>query len=191
MECSRHRRPFTWVDTVALLLATLLGLAMSKDVLDGYDQFSQAIGQPRIEGFARWGPGTVPLFVCWSLTLLTMRVGLRPRRRLMREPGIAPGVVIAILTVREVAAAVAGRYWSTIWVPPLTLWGPFSVLGWLGSWLPDVSQSAGFAVAAIWLVLGIGRWWRPEPSWIDRAGRALGVYWIAIFVMHSYKSLAS
>jgi hypothetical protein len=36
----------------------------------------------------------------------------------------------------------------------------------------------GFAVLAIWSVLGLSGAWRPERSWIDRAGRALGAYWV-------------
>ena len=28
--------------------------------------------------------------------------------------------------------------------------------------------------------------WRPEPSWIDRAGRALGIYWILISVFFGW-----
>ncbi len=29
-----------------------------------------------------------------------------------------------------------------------------------------------------WLLLVLGRRWRPEPGWIDRAGRLLGWSWI-------------
>jgi hypothetical protein len=35
------------------------------------------------------------------------------------------------------------------------------------------------AVAAIWSLLIFEQRWRPEPSWIDRAGRCLGIYWLA------------
>ena len=31
-----------------------------------------------------------------------------------------------------------------------------------------------------WLIMVLGGWWRPEPSAIDRLGRALGVAWIAV-----------
>jgi hypothetical protein len=36
------------------------------------------------------------------------------------------------------------------------------------------------AVVASWVALALARRWRPEPSWVDRAGRALGAYWIAL-----------
>jgi hypothetical protein len=34
------------------------------------------------------------------------------------------------------------------------------------------------AVAGAWLALVLSGRWRPEPDWIDRAGRAFGVCWI-------------
>jgi hypothetical protein len=36
----------------------------------------------------------------------------------------------------------------------------------------------GLAVAVAWLMLGIGGRWRPERSWVDRSGRALGALWL-------------
>jgi hypothetical protein len=36
------------------------------------------------------------------------------------------------------------------------------------------------AVAAAWLLLAVGGHRRSEPHWLDRLGRALGAYWIAI-----------
>ena len=34
-------------------------------------------------------------------------------------------------------------------------------------------------MAGSWLTLSLNRRWRPEPTWLDRLGRALGLYWIA------------
>ena len=36
----------------------------------------------------------------------------------------------------------------------------------------------GLAVLASWVTQMSGRRWRPEPSWIDRAGRVMGAAWI-------------
>jgi hypothetical protein len=41
-------------------------------------------------------------------------------------------------------------------------------------------SDAGGAVALAWLVAGAGGRWRPEPSWVDRAGRLLGVAWLIL-----------
>jgi hypothetical protein len=40
------------------------------------------------------------------------------------------------------------------------------------------SRHTGLVVAGAWLALILARAWRPEPSWSDRAGRMLGVFWI-------------
>ena len=34
------------------------------------------------------------------------------------------------------------------------------------------------AVAGAWLALALSGRWRPEPDWLDRAGRVLGLLWI-------------
>jgi hypothetical protein len=42
------------------------------------------------------------------------------------------------------------------------------------------SPGVGIAVIVAWSVLWANRRWRPEPSWIDRTGRLLGVYWVGL-----------
>lgn len=56
----------------------------------------------------------------------------------------------------------------------------FDVLGCHGTWVAAVASPCGPAVAAVWLVLAVAGRWRPEPSWIDRSGRVLGVTWIVL-----------
>jgi hypothetical protein len=41
----------------------------------------------------------------------------------------------------------------------------------------------GFAILGGWVALVLSGRWRPEPSWIDRAGRIIGVTWIAAVVL--------
>jgi hypothetical protein len=40
------------------------------------------------------------------------------------------------------------------------------------------------AVAGAWFVLALAGWWRPEPSWIDRAGRVVGFLWIVPYLVY-------
>jgi hypothetical protein len=40
------------------------------------------------------------------------------------------------------------------------------------------------AVAGAWLTLVLAGWWRPERSWIDRFGRALGFAWIGVSLIY-------
>jgi hypothetical protein len=51
------------------------------------------------------------------------------------------------------------------------------------------SMQTGHGVAAAWLIMALGGWWRPERSTIDRIGRALGFAWIAIMVAGLCESL--
>ena len=44
----------------------------------------------------------------------------------------------------------------------------------------------GGAVVSIWIVMGLSGTWRAEPSWIDRAGRALGIYWVSTSVLFGW-----
>ncbi len=49
-----------------------------------------------------------------------------------------------------------------------------SIIKLLAAFLP------GTFVVWVWLILVYGRKWRPEPSWIDRAGRLIGFFWILL-----------
>ncbi len=44
--------------------------------------------------------------------------------------------------------------------------------------VPFVPIVCGLAVLVSWVTLLARRRWRADPSWVDRFGRALGVYWI-------------
>ena len=43
---------------------------------------------------------------------------------------------------------------------------------------PVPSAIVPSTVAVAWLVLAVSRKWQAEPSWIDRAGRLVGVLWL-------------
>jgi hypothetical protein len=48
----------------------------------------------------------------------------------------------------------------------------------LGAIALGLGESPGLAVAGAYLALWAAGLWRSEPTWIDRAGRALGWFWI-------------
>jgi hypothetical protein len=108
------------------------------------------------------------------MALLFLRL-LQPRpvvRGLARQPGFVASLVLFVggsMTFSNVS--------RNIYLP------------WRGlhftDFFPYLFQTferaeVGFAVAASWLVLVVGRRWRPEPSWIDRCGRAGGAYGIML-----------
>jgi len=40
----------------------------------------------------------------------------------------------------------------------------------------------GLAVLACWMILGMSKAWEAEPSWPNRLGTILGVYWLAMIM---------
>jgi hypothetical protein len=62
-----------------------------------------------------------------------------------------------------------------LWATGGAIWGIIAI-AWLGFQSPVVVPGA---VAAAWLVLIVTKRWVAEPSWIDRAGRAIGICWLA------------
>jgi hypothetical protein len=114
----------------------------------------------------------VPLVAVWTLALIPIRlVGPRPRlRRLARQPGMtaicAAGAAFAVVGPFGLIEVFADQgapslicvslYWTPLFVP----------------------MFVGWAVLVSWMTLLIGRRWRAERSWVDRAGRATGVFWI-------------
>ena len=96
-----------------------------------------------------------PFLLFLSPTLLWLRIR-KPRPNwgnLMRQPG---------------TIACTGGMLTALLAP---LWG--ALVG--GSWFV-----LSFGIVPIsWLILGASRQWRFEASWLDRAGRMIGIGWIA------------
>jgi hypothetical protein len=181
MARARGRNAFTWFDAVVLVLATIFGLVVVKSLLDAsyvVDQFDG--GRHSLSRFRRWSWATPPLFVSWNLALLALHVRTGSRRRSMHNPGLATGLVVALFSVRDLIEPVVYQVRTNGRV----VW--FSALP---TWLAGVADTAGLAIVATWLTLWLGCWWRPEPNWLDRAGRALGWYWIAMSAISFYYTL--
>jgi hypothetical protein len=114
----------------------------------------------------------------WSLALLALRLRRpRPRlRRLTRQPGMVAGAAAAVvLSIRMVNIGIMLGVYAA-WVPETPV---LAVLENYGE-LPYIPAEVGCAVAAAWVVQGLSGRWHAEPSWLDRAGRALGFFWIAM-----------
>jgi hypothetical protein len=115
----------------------------------------------------------------WSLAGLVLRLR-QPRpdvRFLTRQPGM-----VAFMAAAIVLAIRLMNFGSVLSV--LVIDGTYFWLGQIALDLDPESWRAipseiGCAVAAAWIVQATGGRWRSEPSWIDRMGRILGIYWIA------------
>ncbi len=108
----------------------------------------------------------LPFAAMWTLAIIPIRfAGPRPRfRRLVRQPGI--NAALAAVLALILAGVLLGL---VIWLGA-SVYAIFALLA--------VPTYPALAVVVAWVTLLVGRRWRAEPSWVDRLGRALGVFWI-------------
>ncbi len=181
------RRRFRLLDAMILVAATAAGCALSQSVCHAlvgdlsWETLPEIWNPPYQSSLTGWDVLeerailvaclTMPPVLIWTLALIPIRlVGPRPPfRRLARQPGImaacATMMAIAFIGLQFVAG--------------------LTVIGWDSTWdlvlgysAPFVPTSIGLAVSVSWMTLLVVRRWCAEPSWVDRLGRALGVFWI-------------
>jgi hypothetical protein len=126
------------------------------------------------------------------LMLRARRGGLRGRFWRARRPGavacLAGTVALIFELVRQAIWPVAGVHqilYVTQDPPHARFWGwnfdnilspaMQDPLRTMLIWMP---RHAGIVIGGAWLALILAGAWRPERSWIDRAGRLIGVFWI-------------
>jgi len=170
-------RKFTLLDAMILVAATAPALALMRDrwPLDIESQrlYTNILMQLRDNiltiSFAA---------AMWSLAGLVLRLR-QPRpdvRFLTRQPGMvacmAAAVVLAIRLINF------GSVLSILVIDGAYFWPGMSALDWDPENWRGIPSEIGCAVAAAWIIQAAGGRWRSEPSWIDRMGRILGIYWI-------------
>jgi len=159
---------------MVLVAATAAGLGMERftlapEISDWPGMLALSTAQLVAGGIRLGLVAVVPVLATWTLALAALQLRQpRPRlRRLTRQPGF-----VACVTA-SAALAVCGL--SVL--PPLAAGNQFIQFRLLR--LSSYSAEVSFAVAGAWLALALGGRWRPEPTWPDRLGRALGASWIA------------
>jgi uncharacterized membrane protein (DUF485 family) len=169
-------RRFTLLDGMFLIAAIAIALSLTSFRIAHFVRWGAS------RSLFGWGVTAGALSVPFALTL-SLAVGLlrmrepRPRFRLIfRQPGMAAFVVtVGYLIVSAVILLIVVIADDLLFLRSPVLADNSRLLGWV-LMLPRFVF--GFAVLAIWSVLGRSGAWRPERSWIDRAGRALGAYWV-------------
>ncbi len=178
------RRRFTLLDAIVLIAATAVGLlgfrAFFRDVLDALPWTNV------VEGVSRATPGQLgrfavylllvggpPFLACLSVALLVLRLRPPRPRRPARQPGTAASlaVVVTLLLGGGLLFTVLGFLWCR---GDLDLSADDAILSFLLS--PLITTT----IVASWLWRACDGGLRPEPSWIDRAGRANAAAWIAL-----------
>lgn len=137
---------------------------------------------PEAGSFERFHSGVLPalaliadpFLATWTLAWLACRLwGPRPRwRRLARRPGATVGFVAGLAWL--VGGGVMLR-WAADEHHRAPTWVEYGYVH-----LASATMLGGFGVLAAWSGSALSGGWRPEGSWIDRMGRALGVGWIAL-----------
>src|SRR5262249_51936678 len=124
----------------------------------------------------RWllkGPST-----CMAATLAIALIVLRLRRPCPRRRRlvIQPGFVACVATlVALLLGWGCGLFFEMVQTRSR---GVVYIEGAIVYWSWAAAAVPGFVLGA-WLGLWLAGRSAPEPSWIDRAGRALGLFWIA------------
>ncbi len=114
-----------------------------------------------------------------SLSMAVMAAGLWPPRSRPSDPCQRPGFTacwVALLVTAINAVAMFAMDPDSL----TTIDKFIRRFEFVGFWM--TAADSGFAVLIAWTTLALSGCWRPEPSWIDRSGRVLGVVWITAFV---------
>jgi hypothetical protein len=190
------RRKFTLVDAMVLIAGTGVALFWIRYDMLRYDfRFLvswEFLTRPLALVLAVGS--LVAIFVPFILPLSVALVALRLRSprpkilRVFRQPGTAACIAIVCVTILTLitncvapscfVASIAGRraelasfVWSSI-----------------ENSEAEAPMLWGTAVVVAWVTLWLSRGWRAEPSWIDRAGRALGVACLIASVLYGFAS---
>jgi hypothetical protein len=180
------RRRFQIADAMILVAATAMGCGLMLSIArmakrSPYDWFAELISQePWYDLVADSGKITalalltMPLVVMVTLALLPIwLVGTRLRfRRLARRPGLmascASSLAMVFLALPVLVGALAGGVRCD----------GLSRLLALEEGILSATIFGGLAVLVSWMTLVVGGRWRSEATWLDRLGRAMGLYWI-------------
>jgi hypothetical protein len=191
-------RRFVLSDAIILLTATAVGLAVFRP----YNALTQVYWLPPFPfapRFMGWVNGlwsclvlASPFAMAWTLAILALRLRRpRPRwRRLVRQPGFIAGFMAALVLALRLCGF-ATMQWRVGRDPGLALWSPrvtrptghivagnFGYLSFDTDHFLGTMAMIGIAIASSWLLMRASGRWRPERTWIDRAARALGWFWI-------------
>jgi len=167
------RRRFTILDAMVMAAATAVGLAYFRALLPGGWWRASWVVSPALRALGIAEDLYWSLATPWMIAITALRLR-RPRpspRRLVRQPG-----------VMACCAALMAM------IPALTHVALYATFRPSYSWSINMVLSCTYelavsAVAGAWLTLAISGRWRPEPDWVDRSGRLLGLGMICDLIL--------
>lgn len=153
--------------------AAAVGTLILRSYMPGFGQQLAYIPTIAADPYGFWraylwlhGPGSC-VIIPWMAAMIAIRLR-RPRPRLIRfQPGFVACVAVMVSLLPGIAWFLTIRH-----RPGFQRAGAFEQ-----TWAIATNWTET-AVLGAWLALLISRKWRSEPSWVDRMGRVLGLYWI-------------
>jgi hypothetical protein len=185
-------RPFTIRDGIVLVVATAVALGLIRVAIDlrGVDlrEWGRRHEFGSFQSLVAIGLLSTPVLFAWTVALILLGFSRsRPRMKgRFNSAGMAAcgGAVLLVavigfqLAVIAVIKAIAlGGGGTAIAKLPSALVGFLIELGW---------AVPGTGVLFAWASLPFSSGWRAEANWHDRAGRALGVVWVAMSMLWPY-----
>ncbi len=175
---SKPSRRFTVLDEMILVVLFAAGIVVTGAFWESDLRQFTSFRPAQLWGWEvlDWAPffllGLFPRYIALAMPALFVMRLRRPRpslRKLSRQPG-------CVACAAGSAALLAGGLLVLSWTlfredPRMRLEAP--------SW-PAVESYVAAAVLAAWAALLLGGRWRSEPTWIDRAGRVCGTYWVFV-----------
>jgi hypothetical protein len=178
-----QQRPFTTIDGLIILAALALGAAWVTEARRWVEVLANRNRFVPRDLFHLAAAFVAPL----TLALLIVRVR-RPRPSLalcLRQPGTVGCAVAAIVLILEVGnhfLDLTARFYDKLmlvnWAGYSNTSGRLPGLNLFDAIAFSVGEAPGLAVAGAYLALWSAGLWRADSSWIERAGRALGWFWI-------------
>jgi hypothetical protein len=165
---TRPRR-ITLADALVLIAAVAVGLGIARLEIEWYGHQALASGAESIVQQVFMSLRWAGLVVMVALIPLRLRRPRPPVRRVRRQPGFIAcfAVVLGMAWFGLFCASILLKRSSML--PSVSL----NILWWISS-----PSSVGAEIATAWVILAVSGRCRPEPSWIDRSGRILGIAWI-------------
>jgi hypothetical protein len=167
-----------------LVAATATGLALARQTLELGPIFAES--PPRtlaynvMQAIRYTLLAGLPFLLTWTPALVVIRL-LPPRpslRRVARQPGFVACVVaslaLCICCIHAASMLAKGKIQVSTMSASAYLMLTNFVTDSFGDTVTGYTPEVGFAVGGAWLAQVLNGCWRPNPGWIDRAGRALG-----------------
>ena len=175
-------RRFTLFDAMVLIAALAVALFPIRWNLMAWSWYfsgewsASAVLKRGVEADALLCPLALTLSpALWVLRLRRPRPGLA---RVFRQPGMAASTATLVYELFFFTATLISLvlHYAFASLNNHHLFYSLNAVMWL--WILPLCFT-GILVLAVWIVLWLSGAWRVEPSWIDRVGRILGIYWVA------------